>query len=677
MACGSWSPRTKSSDVLSMGDLRRDLEVCMREAVQESFAALSDRLIDDVRRELRGELGSPPSPLNFSRNHEEEEGEVLQERLMPPLHLKGFSFGSESTRLSVGGTTLSKKTRPTQFRLNGHMTRNSLLTAMPKQVDRLRISLFPSRITSSAETTHMTHSFGLDREVSRELTTNRDSSTYTALTANSSERNPLTDGDLLEDGGDSTGDEELVSSAKSRGSGADTLRHRIHTVVDSHVFEHWIGLVVVINALVLGIETDLQSSGGSGPILHFILNGSETVFCLIFLTELGARIYAYRWDFFLMESWAWNYFDLSVVSLQVTEQCVNFFAYMNVPLSVSFMRMLRVLRLVRITRLVRLVRLVEELGTIMSSILASLTALFWTLLLLVMLIYIVSVVFTQILAELPEHTANAQKIQYWYGRLPRSLLTMFEVIAGGVSWDEVVTPLTEEVSPVAGVIFSLYIAFCVFAMLNMATGVFVDRAIRKAQEDTDTSTAARISNIFFSDMTAEGVTFTEFNRHMDTQEMQDYFKSINVDPSEARSLFELLDSDGSGTIDAEELVHGCLRLRGTAKALELQLLVRMTHDMHNDIIENHRKLSQDISHVMAASPGARNWMRPNRDSAMTGMGSLPLGMAARSAPNTATPGDSGTESMPIGSPTRTPTPKSRGSATKIAFAEERESVYPD
>merc|ERR1712050_160068 len=38
---------------------------------------------------------------------------------------------------------------------------------------------------------------------------------------------------------------------------------------------------------------------------------------------------------------------------------------------------------------------------------------------------------------------------------------------------------------------------------------------------------------------------------------------------EAEDLFNLVDIDGSGSIDPEEFVNGCIRLQGPAKALDL------------------------------------------------------------------------------------------------------------
>mmetsp|Transcript_141675 Transcript_141675/g.257444 ORF Transcript_141675/g.257444 Transcript_141675/m.257444 type:complete len:214 (+) Transcript_141675:2-643(+) len=144
-------------------------------------------------------------------------------------------------------------------------------------------------------------------------------------------------------------------------------------------------------------------------------------------------------------------------------------------------------------------------------------------------------------------------------------------------------------------------------MMNMATGVFVDRAIRKAQEDTDTYTANHISDLFFrnpADPSAcAEISWEEFSQKLDTDDMQEYFKAINVDPSEARNLFKLLDSDRSGSLTPEELVSGCLRLRGQAKALELSLLMYQTNQMHSKIRSVQRSLDALVARL--GGPGAR------------------------------------------------------------------------
>merc|ERR1712216_747305 len=70
------------------------------------------------------------------------------------------------------------------------------------------------------------------------------------------------------------------------------------------------------------------------------------------------------------------------------------------------------------------------------------------------------------------------------------------------------------------------------------------------------------------------ITWDVFESMISGDDMLDYFKAINVDASEAKGLFEILDTDHSGGVDCSEIVNGLLRLRGNAGALEMALLLR-------------------------------------------------------------------------------------------------------
>merc|ERR1719409_2164532 len=101
--------------------------------------------------------------------------------------------------------------------------------------------------------------------------------------------------------------------------------------------------------------------------------------------------------------------------------------------------------------------------------------------------------------------------------------------------------------------------------------------MRTNQEEADLYMAIAISRVFLSDIDAEtedepAITWEDFQEKLGCAAIHSYFKTINVDISKARGVFDAIDSDGSGTVDAGEIVDGCLRLKGNAKALDVALL---------------------------------------------------------------------------------------------------------
>merc|ERR1712178_489082 len=124
-------------------------------------------------------------------------------------------------------------------------------------------------------------------------------------------------------------------------------------------------------------------------------------------------------------------------------------------------------------------------------------------------------------------------------------------------------------------------------MLNVVTGVFVDKAMACANHKEDDKLIGYLRTIFIkAEDSGDGeIAWEEFERNLHSDELKEYFKIIDVDISEAKNVFRLIDADGSGSVDPLEFVSGCLRLRGSAKAVELSLLMRETKKMNMWLIE--------------------------------------------------------------------------------------------
>ena len=54
------------------------------------------------------------------------------------------------------------------------------------------------------------------------------------------------------------------------------------------------------------------------------------------------------------------------------------------------------------------------------------------------------------------------------------------------------------------------------------------------------------------DFHSGGITWDAFEEQLHTKEMMEFFKMIDVDIDDAKCLFDMLDVDGSGSVDAQE-----------------------------------------------------------------------------------------------------------------------------
>eukprot|EP00439_Symbiodinium_sp_Y106_P070155 s913_g12.t1 len=97
----------------------------------------------------------------------------------------------------------------------------------------------------------------------------------------------------------------------------------------------------------------------------------------------------------------------------------------------------------------------------------------------------------------------------------------------------------------AGVYF-MYIAFTIFAVLNVMTGVFCQSAIESAQRDHD--------------MVMQNVV-QEKEGHMSSSDPQVrlFFEALELSIDDVWTFFMLLDGDSGQEIDMEEFLFGCMR----------------------------------------------------------------------------------------------------------------------
>merc|ERR1711972_1202469 len=80
-----------------------------------------------------------------------------------------------------------------------------------------------------------------------------------------------------------------------------------------------------------------------------------------------------------------------------------------------------------------------------------------------------------------------------------------------------------------------------------------------------------------------------------------YLESLGIIATDAWTLVKLLDHDKTGTIDLEEFIHGCMDLRGGAKAVHVATLAYDQHTCFQVLEEFMEMVDERLLKIMAAT----------------------------------------------------------------------------
>jgi len=240
----------------------------------------------------------------------------------------------------------------------------------------------------------------------------------------------------------------------------------------------------------------------------------------------------------------------------------------------------RIVRIVRIFRIIRMFDFFRELRILVLAIASALKSLMWALCLLCFIMYVVAVILTFGAAEAAKTDSTLNK---HYGGLFKCMYTLWMSITGGISWIEVAEPL----APLGigyPIVFNVFIGFVQIAVLNVVTGVFCENAIESAARDEDDvmqehvkrkeEFVTKLTTVFQDCLQSGGISVTDFECKMELESMRLYFETLHLPVGNVRTLFRLLDDDGSGLISIDEFVTGCLNLRGPAKSVDVAEIIQ-------------------------------------------------------------------------------------------------------
>lgn len=221
----------------------------------------------------------------------------------------------------------------------------------------------------------------------------------------------------------------------------DSWRGRLSKWLAKPVIERFLITLILINALILGLETSADVMAHYGPVLLFV----DALILSVFVIEITLRISAYGWRFFCDP---WSLFDFTVVVIAL------------IPASGP----LAVLRTLRVLRVLRILTLMPSMRAVVAGLVGALPGLSSVIMLMGLIFYVSAVVATGLFGE---------RFPDWFGSMGETSYTLFQVMTLE-SWSMGIARPVLEVFPFAWVFFVIFILVTTFTMLNLFIAVIID-----------------------------------------------------------------------------------------------------------------------------------------------------------------------------------------------------------
>ena len=267
-------------------------------------------------------------------------------------------------------------------------------------------------------------------------------------------------------------------------------RNKIEQFLARPIIQHGIVFLILLNAVLLGMETSPEIMSQFGELLHIL----DHAILWIFIAELVLLMSARGLQFFKDP---WCLFDFIVIGIAL------------VPASES----LAVLRSLRVLRVLRLINKFQSMKKVVRGLLGSLSSLGAVMGLMMVVFYVAAVVSTNLFGK---------EFSNYFGSLGASLFTLFQVMTLESWADGVARPVMEKF-PDAWIFFVIYIMCSTFVVVNLFIAAIVDSF---SNSDTETEDRQKLE--------------AEIQREQQAQrllsEINDEFIAIKTDLHEIKGL---------------------------------------------------------------------------------------------------------------------------------------------
>jgi voltage-gated sodium channel len=227
----------------------------------------------------------------------------------------------------------------------------------------------------------------------------------------------------------------------------DTSNSVIEREIERPWFRQFIIILIVINAVVLGVLTYHRSLPNDLVVALEVFDRAVT---FVFAVEILLKLFVYRVQFFRS---GWNWFDFVVIGVSMLPGGAGF-------------SVLRAMRVLRVLRLLHIIPMMKRITEALMNALPGMGAIFAVLALVT---YVAAVMATNMFGDTTD-----PDVALLFGDLPKSAYSLFQVMTMDGWRFEVVQKVIDDGNPYAWIFFMIFIFIASFAILNLFIALVVE-----------------------------------------------------------------------------------------------------------------------------------------------------------------------------------------------------------
>eukprot|EP00931_Biecheleriopsis_adriatica_P020643 TRINITY_DN13730_c0_g2_i2.p1 TRINITY_DN13730_c0_g2~~TRINITY_DN13730_c0_g2_i2.p1 ORF type:complete len:642 (-),score=119.66 TRINITY_DN13730_c0_g2_i2:13-1938(-) len=409
--------------------------------------------------------------------------------------------------------------------------------------------------------------------------------------------------------------DRLTAEMDAETSDWSPTRKFLFKAIHSWSFETAIGIQIMANLVIAVYETDQMSMGDSPAWVYWV----NLVMFSIYALEVALRIFVYRREFFT-GIFNWNTFDMILIGTDLLTLFIN--AFVGGLDQSAMVRCLRVLRALRVITAIRIWPAFRELYIMLHSLIGALRAMLWSTVLLGLILILFSVMAVEMLQPLAEEIAkkdgfgDCERCPEAFRTVWSSAITFFQQIVAGDSWGQVSIPIMEQY-PHTTPFFIIVLVIIQFGILNLVLVAIVDQAHKASEDDAQLQARSRKEAFEHQKKTLYHVCRSLDEDHSgdlgieeltkgfrSNPELANHLKFLDVSLADVQILFNVLDDDGSGTVNYEEFVEQLFKMQNQDTGILLAFLKNYVQDIrgkvgvHTETLESLTQSVHDIKRML-------------------------------------------------------------------------------